>query len=42
MMGWKTQAVHLVPLAQLAQLAVHPNDKPVIAALVRMKSTVLR
>jgi 8-oxo-dGTP pyrophosphatase MutT (NUDIX family) len=37
MMGWETQAVHLVPLAQLAQLAIHPNDTPVIAALVRMK-----
>jgi hypothetical protein len=42
MMGWETKPVHLVPLAQLAQLAVHPNDKPVIAALVQMKSTGLR
>lgn len=40
MMGWETQAVHLVPLAQLDQLAVHPNDRPVIAALVRTKSNL--
>jgi len=32
-MGWESQAVHLVPLAQLRQLAVHPNDQAVIAAL---------
>lgn len=32
-MGWESQAVHLVPLARLRQVAVHPNDAPVIAAL---------
>jgi len=34
-MGWESQAVHLVPLAQLRQVTVHPNDAPVIAALER-------
>jgi len=34
-MGWESQAVHLVPAAQLRQVAVHPNDAPVIAALDR-------
>lgn len=34
-MGWESQAVHLVPLAQLRQVAGHPNDAPVIAALER-------
>ncbi|HEX9173897.1 MAG TPA: NUDIX hydrolase, partial [Telluria sp.] len=37
MMGWETQAVHLVPLARLPAVAIHPNDKPVIAALVRRR-----
>lgn len=32
-MGWETQAVHLVPRAQLAAFAVHANDKPLIALL---------
>ncbi|MGZ8340439.1 MAG: NUDIX hydrolase [Telluria sp.] len=32
-MGWETQAVHLVPIAQLAQVASHKNDAAVIAAL---------
>jgi len=32
-MGWETQAVHLVPAALLASVAVHPNDAAVIAAL---------
>lgn len=32
-MGWESQAVHLVPAAQLRQVATHPNDAPVIAAL---------
>jgi 8-oxo-dGTP pyrophosphatase MutT (NUDIX family) len=32
-MGWETQAVHLVPLARLEEVAVHPNDAPIIAAL---------
>lgn len=34
-MGWESQAVHLVPLAQLRQVAGHPNDAQVIAALER-------
>lgn len=34
-MGWESQAVHLVPLAQLRQVAAHANDEPVIAALER-------
>lgn len=34
-MGWESQAVHLVPLARLRQVATHPNDAPVIAALER-------
>lgn len=34
-MGWESQAVHLVPLAQLRQVAVHPNDAQVITALER-------
>lgn len=32
-MGWESQAVHLVPRAQLAAFAAHPNDKPVVQAL---------
>lgn len=32
-MGWESQAVHLAPIALLAQVASHPNDGPVIAAL---------
>lgn len=32
-MGWETQAVHLAPLALLEQVAHHPNDAAVIAAL---------
>lgn len=38
MMGWETQAVHLVPLDQLPAVAIHPNDKPVIAALVQRRN----
>lgn len=34
-MGWESQAVHLVPLAQLRTVAVHPNDALVITALER-------
>nr|WP_314539178.1 NUDIX hydrolase [uncultured Massilia sp.] len=33
LMGWETQAVHLVPLALLPEVAVHANDMAVIAAL---------
>lgn len=32
-MGWETQAVHLVPAALLERVAVHPNDRAVIAAI---------
>lgn len=32
-MGWETQAVHLVPPARLAEIAVHPNDAAIIRAL---------
>jgi len=34
-MGWESQAVHLAPVEQLRQVAAHPNDAPVIAALER-------
>lgn len=36
LMGWETQAVHLVPFALLTEAAVHANDVAVIAALRRM------
>jgi 8-oxo-dGTP pyrophosphatase MutT (NUDIX family) len=36
-MGWETQAVHLVPLAQLRAVAAHPNDAAIIQALEQMK-----
>lgn len=32
-MGWESQAVHLVPLALLEQVAHHPNDAVVTAAI---------
>lgn len=32
-MGWESQAVWLVPRAQLASVAGHPNDRPLLAAL---------
>jgi hypothetical protein len=32
-MCWETQAVHLVPAAQLAAFVSHPNDQPILAAL---------
>lgn len=32
-MGWETQAVHLVPRAQLAHFVSHPNDVAVLQAL---------
>jgi 8-oxo-dGTP pyrophosphatase MutT (NUDIX family) len=34
-MGWETQAVHLVPLAQLRDIAVHVNDAAIILAVER-------
>ncbi|TWI69708.1 ADP-ribose pyrophosphatase YjhB (NUDIX family) [Pseudoduganella lurida] len=33
-MGWESQAVHLVPLAMLAEVATHRNDVAIIAALL--------
>jgi ADP-ribose pyrophosphatase YjhB (NUDIX family) len=32
-MGWESQAVHLVPMAMLAEYASHPNDQSVINEL---------
>ena len=32
-MGWESQAVMLVPVAQLAQVLNSPNDVPIIDAL---------
>lgn len=32
-MGWETQAVMLVPQAQLAKVLTHPNDAPILDAL---------
>lgn len=32
-MGWESQAVRLVPIDKLAEVANHPNDKPVVQAL---------
>jgi len=35
LMGWETQAVHLVPTGMLTQVAVHANDVAIIGALLR-------
>jgi 8-oxo-dGTP pyrophosphatase MutT (NUDIX family) len=32
-MGWESQAVHLVPLPLLEEIAVHPNDLAIIRAV---------
>ena len=32
-MGWESQAVHLIPAAQLAKQLTHPNDQPILHAL---------
>ena len=32
-MGWESQAVMLVPKAQLAKVVIHPNDAPILEAL---------
>lgn len=32
-MGWESQAVHLVPLARLREVATHPNDAAIVDAL---------
>lgn len=37
-MGWESQAVHLVPLADLADWADHPRDRPVLQALARLRN----
>jgi ADP-ribose pyrophosphatase YjhB (NUDIX family) len=37
-MGWESQAVHLVHLSQLAEFAAHPNDRPIVHALLRILS----
>ena len=34
-MGWESQAVMLVPAGKLAQVVDHPNDGPIIAALMK-------
>lgn len=38
-MGWETQAVHLVPLAQLRAVAAHRNDAVIIEALEQTKGS---
>lgn len=37
-MGWETQAVHLVPRAQLTQFVSHPNDLAVLKALEALEN----
>jgi hypothetical protein len=37
-MCWETQAVHLVPAAQLAEFVSHPNDQSILIALQKAKS----
>lgn len=32
-MGWESQAVHLVPVTQLAQVVSHTYDQPVLEVL---------
>ncbi|MDB5757700.1 MAG: hydrolase [Burkholderia sp.] len=34
LMGWESQAVHLVPRVRLADFLTHPNDLPLLAALL--------
>lgn len=34
-MGWETQAVHLAPKTQLADVLTHPNDKPLLKCLLK-------
>ena len=34
-MGWESQAVMLVPADKMAQVVDHPNDGPIIAALMK-------
>lgn len=35
-MGWESQAVHLVPLTALAQFLTHPNDVPLLKAILSL------
>lgn len=35
-MGWESQAVHLVPRADLDKFLHHTNDKPLLEALLSM------
>ena len=35
LMGWESQAVHLVPKAALKDFLTHPNDLPLLALLLR-------
>ena len=37
-MCWESQAVHLVPAAQLAAFVAHPNDQSILAALQKTKA----
>lgn len=36
-MGWESQAVWLVPLLRLAEVATHPNDRPLLTALAALR-----
>ena len=36
LMGWETQAVHLVPGHALDSMLTHPNDKPLVGALLTL------
>jgi 8-oxo-dGTP pyrophosphatase MutT (NUDIX family) len=40
-MGWESQAVHLAPLSDLKTLLHHPNDQPILEALVEALVKVL-
>lgn len=37
-MGWESQAVHLVPAAQLASVVDHPNDQTIVNAISSLLS----
>jgi 8-oxo-dGTP pyrophosphatase MutT (NUDIX family) len=37
LIGWESQAVHLVPRAALGKFLTHPNDVPLLALLLRLK-----
>jgi ADP-ribose pyrophosphatase YjhB (NUDIX family) len=41
-MGWESQAVHLVPRANLHQFLTHANDKPLLAAILAMTTSDIR